>query len=121
PSIELTKAWSTHEWLHYLRGIKTITASDMAQLNSHLHLNDNKNREIQFEWYKMGINNDYKPAINLVNPFLLEVGRGKFVTPLYLALIATGKKELAIEIYQATNAHYHPVVQARLKTIFQNI
>lgn len=41
--------------------------------------------------------------------FLVEVGRRKFLTPLYLAMMETDQKNMALRIYGLARGHYHSV------------
>lgn len=120
PSTGTTAHWSTHEWLHYLRGLSgKAKAEDLARLDAALHVSRSENREIQFAWYQLAIAAGYEPAFDAMRRFLGEVGRGKFVTPTYLALKKAGYDTLAADIYKEKRGGYHPVVAARMDNLIE--
>lgn len=103
--------WSTHEWLHFLRGLPhDIGTQKMAALDKRYDLTHSKNSEIADEWYLLAIRNDYQPAFPAMADFLKEVGRRKFLTPLYTALAKTeAHKKWADKVYAEARKNYHVV------------
>jgi len=110
-----TSAWSTHEWLHFLRSQK---APDMARLDSEFHFNESGNSEILHQWLLMAVIADYRPAFPKVGTFLKSVGRRKFLKPIYSELVKTPEGQaLARSIYAEARAGYHPIAQATIDGI----
>ena len=110
-----TGAWSTHEWLHFLRWQKP---PDMARLEGAFHFTDARNSEILFQWLLMAVKTGYQPAFPRVAAFLKSVGRRKFLKPLYTELMKTPEGQaLAREIYAQARAGYHPIAQATIDGI----
>lgn len=108
------KAWSTQEWLHWLREFpETINASQMRDLDRQWSFTESGNSEILAQWLLMSIRAGYEPAYPALERFLVEVGRRKFVKPLFEALVKTpGGKERAQRIYEKARAGYHPITQS---------
>lgn len=106
-----TKSWSTHEWLHFLRNIKTeLSVDKMNKLDHAFHFTQSGNSEILCTWLEHSIKNNYIPAYDSLESFLTKIGRRKFLTTLYTALVKTEKgKELARKIYQKARPNYHSV------------
>ena len=50
--------------------------------------------------------NDFK---NHVDAFLISVGRRKFLTPTYRAMINSDQKDWALEVYKKARPNYHAV------------
>jgi aminopeptidase N len=101
--------WSTHEWLHFLRGQES---PDMARLDSEFRLTQSGNSEILHQWLLMSVQQNYALGIKQVEPFLCSVGRRKFLKPLYTELMKTDAgKALARAIYAKARAGYHPIAQ----------
>ncbi|MCS6873082.1 MAG: M1 family metallopeptidase [Pyrinomonadaceae bacterium] len=114
-----TKEWSTHEWLHFLRAMpEKLSFEKMEELDKAFKLTNTGNSEIIFQWLIMSIRNNYEPARNRLKEFLTNVGRRKFVRPLYVELVKTpdGKK-FAKEIYSVARKGYHPITQASIDAI----
>ncbi len=106
-----TAGWTTHEWLHFLRNIpKDLTIEQMTALDEAFGFTESGNSEIVAVWLVLSINNDYEPAYDRLETFLVEVGRRKFLSPIYRALAATEKgMERARSIYRKARPNYHAV------------
>jgi hypothetical protein len=106
-----TSNWSTHEWLHFLRGLPdTIPAARLADLDKTFKLSSSGNSEIEFVWLRKAIANHYEPAFPALEKFLTSQGRRKFVAPLYADLAKTNwGKAMAMRIYAKARPTYHSV------------
>lgn len=106
-----TEEWTTHEWLHFLRNIPMeLTTEQMTALDEAFGFTESGNSEIVAVWLVLSIHNDYEPAFERLETFLVEVGRRKFLSPIYRALAATDKgMERAREIYSKARPNYHAV------------
>ena len=106
--------WTTHEWLHFLRGLPLqLDSSRMQELDSTYRFTRSGNDEILDQWLLMAIRNRYEPAYPRLEQFLIEVGRRKFVKPLYEAM----ELKQAAAIYEKARAGYHPITQATIDAI----
>lgn len=106
-----TSGWSTHEWLHFLRAIpENLTTERMAELDKAYGFTDSKNSELQGIWYEKAILTRYERAFPAMEDFLVHVGRRKFLTPLYQAMIKGDRYTvLANSIYAKARPNYHSV------------
>ena len=110
-----TSAWSTHQWLHFLR---TQDPPDMARLDAEFHFTGSGNSEILHQWLLMAVKAGYNPAYPKVRTFLQSVGRRKFLKPMYSELMKTPEGQgMAREIYAQARAGYHPIAQATIDGI----
>lgn len=101
--------WSTHEWLHFLKNLPdTLNQEKMVEIDEFGNFTRSGNSEITAEWLVHCIRNNYAPANEKLEYFLINTGRRKFLTPLYTELIKTpeGKKR-AQSIYEKARANYH--------------
>ncbi len=106
PSV--TKDWTTHEWLHFIRGIDTSwNLEAFAEADELFDFTNSTNSEIAAAWFEKSIRADYEPAYEALEAFLVKVGRRKFLTPLYRAMMETNKKSMAKNIYQKARPNYH--------------
>ncbi len=113
------KSWTTQEWLHFLKTLpENVGAVKMAELDSAFNFTKIGNSEIAFQWLLMSIKNNYAAADVRLEEFLINIGRRKFVRPLFLELAKTesGMKR-ACEIYAKSRAGYHPITQASVDAI----
>ncbi|MBY5958457.1 M1 family metallopeptidase [Membranicola marinus] len=111
---ELTNAaseWTTHEWLHFINNLPNdISIEKLQKIDEVFDLTHSSNAEIQAAWYLVSIRQDYEVVYPEVEDFLIHVGRRKFLTPLYTALVQTDKgRKLAEKIYKEARPNYHPV------------
>jgi hypothetical protein len=69
---------------------------------------ERRNAEIQVEWFTIAARSDYEPALAAMRPFLLRVGRLKYLRPLYSALAGSAKlRGFAVEVFAAALHGYH--------------
>ena len=106
-----TDDWTVQEWLHLLSTLpETVGAEKMAELDQAYSLTESGNAEIAHRWLLESVKRGYKPADTRLEEFLVEVGRRKFLKPLYEELAKTpeGKKR-GLEIYEKARSGYHPI------------
>ncbi len=107
-----TSGWSTHERLHLLRALLTspLSTNQLADLDLAWGLTSSGNAELQCAWFEVAIANQYQPAYGALEKFLLEVGRRKYLRPLYTALAKTPEgRTWALEVYTRARPGYHSV------------
>ena len=105
-----SEAWSSHEWVHFLRSLPASQAGDLARLDAAFNLTASTNSEVQAAWYVRAIQADYRAAIPAIRNFLTSVGRRKFLMPLYGAMMEqAGWQETARSIYAEARPRYHPI------------
>lgn len=112
--------WNTMQRQRFLQTLpRQLPAARLAALEQAYGLNAIGNMEVRFDWLALAVRNGYEPAGPAVERFLTEQGRGKFVRPLYRALMDQGQwgQELARRIYTQARATYHPLVQAGVDRI----
>jgi hypothetical protein len=115
PQSLATKSWTTHEWLHFLRGLpKPLPMDKMQALDAAFNFTNSGNSEIADLWFVMAVAAKYDPAYPAMDKFLSRVGRRKFLTPLYGEMMKSGQQAMAQRIYSAHRAAYHPLAQTTL-------
>lgn len=104
----VTKDWTTHEWLHFIRGIDTSwKMEDYTKADELFDFTNSTNSEIAAAWFEKSIRANYEPAYAALEAFLIKVGRRKFLTPLYRAMMETDKETMAKNIYRKARPNYH--------------
>lgn len=106
-----TANWSTHQWLHFLRNMPGELSQEQLQtLDKAYAFTETGNSEIAAEWYVLAIENGYTEADPAIEAFLIRVGRRKFLSPIYEALVdADPSMKKAREIYTQARPNYHAV------------
>ena len=115
------RSWTTQEWLHYLRQFPTaVPSAKLAELDRQWDFTSSGNAEIAAQWLRMAIQANYSPAYARLEQFLIEVGRRKFVKPLYQELVKTPEgRQRAQAIYKKARPGYHPITQATIDDIIK--
>jgi hypothetical protein len=110
--------WSTQEWLDFLEALPDLKATQLAALDRAFRLTQTGNSEILDQWLQLAIKADYAPAYPRVESFLMEVGRQKFIKPLYTELMKTpAGQERGKSIYAKARSQYHPIAQTAVDKI----
>lgn len=116
---ETFKGWTTHHYLHFMRSLpEKLSLSQLYFLDKNLGFNSVQNAEIRCQWLQLCIKNEYRPAYENLENFLMTVGRRKFVRPLYKQLAATpAGKEFALKVYETARPGYHSVTRQSIDEI----
>ena len=85
------------------------TAERMADLDATWSIGSTGNNEVLFAWMEQAVRSQYSPTYPRMEQFLIEVGRRKFLTPLYKAMKETDQLEMALDIYGKARDGYHAV------------
>ncbi|MBL8537805.1 MAG: M1 family metallopeptidase [Hyphomonadaceae bacterium] len=120
PAAAPWETWGTYERQRYLQTLpRTLSRAQLDALESAFGLNNVGNAEVLFDWLSLALSNRYEPALAPTERFLTSMGRGKFVRPLYRALMAQGDwgQPHARRIYARARATYHPIVQGAVDRI----
>ena len=107
--------WTAAEQMRFLDNIpKDRSAAQLAALNDTLGLAETGNNEVLFLWLELALANRYDPAVPQAEAFLGEIGRAKFVRPLFGVLWDQGEwgRPIAQRIYADTRDSYHAVTRA---------
>ena len=112
---------STNELLYMIRHLPdSISTAQLSALDSEFKFTQSGNSEIQAAWYVLAIRKAYKPAYPKIEEFLTEVGRRKFLLPLYKEMIKTPEgKEWAKKIYKRARPNYHSVAYHSIDELLQ--
>lgn len=103
--------WTTHEWLHFIRHIPDeADAADLEMLDKEFNFTNSGNSEIMAEWYVLSIHKGYSGVNRSMENFLVNVGRRKFLEPIYTELAKTDEGlSLAKNIYIKARPNYHSI------------
>ncbi|MCH9690484.1 MAG: M1 family metallopeptidase [Gammaproteobacteria bacterium] len=105
-----TSDWTFHQWKYFLDSMpEKLTATQLQELDKTFGLTASKNNEIAFSWLMITVRNNYQPANDRLQTFLTNIGRNKFLRPLYRSLMENGKADTAREIFEKAKPGYHPL------------
>jgi len=117
---ELNK-WTSKQWQVFLHSLpQTLAAADLKWMDETFGLTKKTNAEILAPWLVRGIMSDYAPALRRSREFLGQIGRMKFLDPIYRALRSNRKTQaIAREIFAAFAPSYHPVARDGIERILE--
>ncbi|GDX52035.1 aminopeptidase [Bacteroidota bacterium] len=108
-----TGDWTTQQWLNFIDKLPTVISNErMIELDAAFKFSVSGNAEIADAWFLQSLIHNYSPAYIYMEKFLIEVGRRKFLMPLYKEMIKSAAgKELAMKIYKQARPNYHFVAR----------
>jgi len=108
------------EWRLYLDHMPRPTPLDVcAELDARFSLTRSKNAEILSAWLLLAVDSGYAPALPRAEAFLGEVGRMKYLRPLYKALLARPElSQWARAVFTRHAAGYHPIARHVVQALF---
>lgn len=102
--------WIYQERYRFLSNLADDTPSErMAELDAVWKIGATGNNEVLFAWMEQAIRSGYTPTYPRLEQFLIEVGRRKFLTPLYRAMKESDRMDMALDIYAKARPGYHSV------------
>lgn len=114
--------WGGQEWELYLENLpKSIEASQISALDARYRLAESKDYEVKVAFLQLAISSGCRDYYGEVEKTLKEVGRMKYLRPLYTYLVqGPGKEEekiFAKRVFGETRACYHPIAQGVVESI----
>lgn len=108
------------EWRLYLDHMPRPTPPEVcAALEARFALSRSENAEILSGWLELALESGYEPALPRALDFLGEVGRMKYLKPLYKALLAHPRMRAPAEqAYQKHRDGYHPIARHVVESLF---
>ncbi|PIA38733.1 hypothetical protein AQUCO_02700143v1 [Aquilegia coerulea] len=122
PSEEEVADWQGQEWELYLENLpKSSEPSQVTFLDKRYRLAESKDYEVKVAFLEVAISSGCKKYYGEVEKTLKEVGRMKYLRPLYTALVQfTGNDEakiLAKRLFAEARDSYHPIAQGVVESI----
>ncbi len=120
-SVPVTKDWTPHEWVHFVRNLPMETTIEvLIKLDEQFNLTNSGNAEIRCAWYDTAIRRGYvKEILPQIEEFLVGVGRRRFLMPVYTALKETGHVEDARRIFVKARPGYHAVSYGSIEQLLK--
>lgn len=117
----LNDTLSTNEALYLISHLPSnLSLQQMADLDKKFSFTSSGNSEIQAAWYTLAVRMKYQPAYPNIEKFLTEVGRRKFLMPLYKEMVKTPEgREWAKKIYVKARPNYHSVAYSSIDELLK--
>uniref|UniRef100_A0A1J3CPB3 Leucine aminopeptidase n=1 Tax=Noccaea caerulescens TaxID=107243 RepID=A0A1J3CPB3_NOCCA len=121
PSEDEVAEWSGQEWELYLENLpKTCEPSQITALDKRYRLAETKDYEVKVSFLQLAISSKCSEYHGEVEKTLKQVGRMKYLRPLFTALAQAGgneEKQLAKKVFEEARETYHPIAQGVVESI----
>ncbi len=119
PTAEAVKDWTPAEWQLYLEWMPADVSRDTIRaLDERFRLTQSHNSEVLVAWLVVALRAHYAPALERAEAFLGEVGRMKYLKPLYSVLGSSREyRGKAREIFKKYAERYHPIARQGIEGI----
>jgi aminopeptidase N len=119
PSVDTVKGWTPTEWQLYLEWLPSDTPRDLIrQLDERFSLTKSRNSEVLVSWLVAALRAGWEPALQRAEAFLGEVGRMKYLKPLYGVLASSHEhRGLARSLFKKYAERYHPIARQGVELI----
>ncbi len=113
PTADHTKGWGPIEWALYLESVPRPAPSAFCKgLDDAYRLTASTNFDVLVPWLTLALKSGYPAVLPRVEQVVAEVGRMKYLRPLYTALAATpATRETAAKLFAKNGASYHPIAR----------
>jgi leukotriene A-4 hydrolase/aminopeptidase len=121
PTPQQVGSWDSNELLVFLQHLpRRLDRDTLDWLDRNFQLTCRGNYEILVEWLTIAAGSDYEPVFTRVRAVLLEVGRMKYLRPLYSALGRHSRtRALAREIYEQGKSSYHGLSRRVIESVME--
>ncbi|NVB82870.1 MAG: M1 family metallopeptidase [Kofleriaceae bacterium] len=113
PTAAQTKGWTPIEWALYLESVPRPAPAALCQgLDDTFKLTASTNFDVLVPWLTLALKSGYTAVMPRVEQVVAEVGRMKYLRPLYTALAANpALRETAVQLLAKNSASYHPIAR----------
>ena len=80
----------------------------LTHIDADLNITGTKDPEVKNIWYPMGLLMNYESVKEPAHLFISSMGRLKYLTPVYQALLDSNQRALALQWYSENIDFYHP-------------
>lgn len=102
--------WIYQERYRFLKSIpSSVSVAKLDELNTTFKISSTGNNEVLFAWLEQAVLKGHEASYDRLETFLINVGRRKFLTPLYKALLDKEQTNMALSIYKKARPNYHSV------------
>ena len=122
PGDDVVRRWSPIEWQLFLDSVPRPASRELCTtLDERYALTRSTNFEILVAWLTLALRSGYHEVLPRVAQVLAEVGRMKFLRPLYGALVADPKtRTLAEETFAKLRPSYHPISRQVVESVLRS-
>jgi aminopeptidase N len=122
PLEALANTWTPAEWQLYLESVPKPAPLQLCDaLDARFRLSQSRNYEILVAWLVLALWSGYSPALPAVERVLGQVGRMKYLRPIYTALTKNPEtRQLALQYFERFGSIYHPIARHVVESVLQS-
>ena len=115
--------WSATEWALYLENLPRPPAVGLPEatlraLDAQFHLTESGNYDVLVPWLTLALKSGYLAVLPRVERVVAEVGRMKYLRPLYTALAADpATRDRGHALFDQLRAGYHPIARQMVEGV----
>ncbi len=115
--------WSAIEWALYLERLPRPPATPLPEsmlraLDARFHLTESGNYDVLVPWLTLALKSGYLAVLPRVERVVAEVGRMKYLRPLYSALAADpATRDRGNALFDELRAGYHPIARQMVEGV----
>jgi leukotriene-A4 hydrolase len=119
PTTEVAAAWSANEWNLYTESVpRPAPAETLRVLDERFALTARKNYDVLVAWLTLALQSGYLDVLPRVKEVVGEVGRMKYLRPLYTELARSpATRDVAADLYRQYRESYHPIAQGMVESV----
>jgi leukotriene-A4 hydrolase len=121
PEARQIESWDSSQLLIFLQHLpRELSGESLDWLDRNFKLTGRGNYEILVEWLTVALGSDHEPVFDRARLVLREIGRMKYLRPLYSAMGRHSRtRALAGEIYTREKAGYHILSRRVIESIIE--
>jgi aminopeptidase N len=119
PPAEEGARWTATEWNLYLESVpRPAPEEKLRAIDTRFSLTASKNYDVLVAWLTLALQSSYLSVLPRAEQVVAEVGRMKYLRPLYTNLIRNpDTRQLASSLYAKNRAAYHPIAQQMVEGV----
>lgn len=94
-----------------------VSLEVLQKVDADLDVTSTLDPECKARWFPLGIKKGYQAVVEPAHQLVSTVGRLKYLTPIYQALLDSDQKATAIQWFEENIDFYHPLAVSSLKKL----
>ncbi len=122
PDEAVARGWSATEWQLYLESVpRPAPAGHCQELDARFELTQRTNYDVLVSWLVLALQSRHHDVLPRVQQVLADVGRMKYLRPLYLALAKDERtRPIAAQTFAQHGAGYHPIARQMVQGLLRD-
>ena len=117
PAPEVAAAWTATEWNLYLESVPRPASHDLCRALD-VQLTASKNYDVLVAWLTLALQSGYHAVLPRVDQVVAEVGRMKYLRPMYTNLATDpSTRDRAAQLFAKNAASYHPIARQMVEGV----